>query len=170
MSKPAPKIFGFNKKIKPFTNKQNREFFDMLLNNLKPTSRALRTDNKREGKIIWFEYDPKDTKHIWDRKPLVLVLGISRTYMLGINLHWVNLHDRLVLVNLILSLNMNPKSKKFKVPLEFTYGDLKSYMKNWPELKKCIHLYIRKRMSPKACLVHPKYFLDIARLKLADFR
>lgn len=169
MTKPVPKLFGFNKSIKPFTNKQNREFFDMLMHNLRPTHRALRTDNKREGKIIWFEYDPKDTTNIWDRRPLVLVLSINKTHMLGINLHWVNMHDRQVLVNLILTLNMKGPGK-FKVPLEFSYENLKQYMRNWPELKKCIHKYIRKRMSAKACLIHPKYLLDIARLKLENFK
>lgn len=169
MTKPVPKIFGFNKSIAPFTTKQNRVFFDMLKHNLKPTSKVLRTDNKREGKIIWFEYSPKDTKNIWDRRPLVLVLSISKTYLLGINLHWISLHDRQVLINLILTLNMK-SNKTFKVPLEFSYPMLKEYMKGWTELKKCIHVYIRKRMSTKACLIHPKYFMDIARLKLENFK
>lgn len=168
MSKPAPKIFGFNKKIKPFTTKQNRAFFDMLLNNLKPMARCLRTDNKREGKIIWFEYDPKDTKHIWDRRPMILVLGINKRYVLGINLHWIPMKDRLALITIILSMNM--KGNGFKVPLEFTYPDLRDYIKSWPALRKCIHLYIRSRMSKKGCLIHPKYFMDIARLKLENFK
>ena len=100
--KPLPKIFGYNKNVKPFTTKQNRMFFDMLKKNMRPTHRALRTDNKREGKILWFAYDPKDKTHIWDRKPLILVLSITKRHVLGINFHWLEMANRIKLINCFL--------------------------------------------------------------------
>lgn len=171
MRKPrlAPRIFGYNKRIKPFTTKQNRVFFDMLLHNLKPTSRVLRTDNRRLGKIMWMEYDPKDKVHIWDRKPLIVVLGINANYLFGLNVHWLTIDERIKLIDYIVSLNRTKKNT-IRTPLQFTYTQMVKFVEQNPGYERVYHLYIRKRIGPKAVQIHPKYFIDIARMNLEDFK
>lgn len=158
----------FLKSLNPFSAKEGKEVVNELLKKKVELYGALIRGELKEGSLVFFEYDPKDKKQICDYKPLGLVLGISRSYVLCCNFHWINMEERITLINYILYINK--KGKGFRVPLEMPYKYLKNYFGRDPKFKKCIRLYIRKRISKYGVIIDPKYLLDIARLKLEHFK
>jgi hypothetical protein len=154
-------------KLSPFSTKDGKKVVEELLKHPINLRRAINLGDFKDGTICYFEYDPKDKNQIWDYKPLVLVLGVSNSYVLGCNFHWINMKERLRLIEYILKINK--KGSTINMPLEFTYKQLKPFLKK-PEYEKCIHLYIRKRMSTNGVIIDPKYLLDVARLKIQHFQ
>ena len=116
-------------------------------------------------KICFFDYAPKDKKHLWDRKPLILVLDQSKNYVLGLNFHWIRTQKRVELIKFILKLNI--QNEKLKTPLTFTYTQLKPFL-SAPEFNRCVHVYIRNRMGYGVSL-KSSYLLEAAKLDLAVF-
>ena len=59
------------------------------------------TDTPEEGKWYFFEYDPKfrDQLKQWDQYPLIRLLEIKGTVILGANLHYLNVNARLGAIN-----------------------------------------------------------------------
>ncbi len=161
------KVKSLFSKLNPFSNKDGKKVVEELLKHPVNLRRAINLGDFTDGTICYFEYDPKDKKQIWDFKPLGLVLGVSSSYVLACNFHWINMQERLALIEYILKINKNGSS--VNMPLKFTYKQLKPFLKR-PEYSKCIHLYIRKRMSTNGVIIDPKYLLDIARLKLQHFQ
>lgn len=162
------KAKNFFKKLNPFSKKDGKKVVEELLKNKVDLYRALLRGELKEGSLVYFEYDPKDKTQVCDYKPLGLILGISRNYVLCCNFHWIDMEERITLINYIIYINT--KDKKVKIPLEMPYKYLKTYFGKDPKFKKCIRLYIRNRMSQKGVIIDPKYLLDIARLKLEHFK
>ncbi len=161
------KLKSFLKKLNPFSKKDGQAVVAELLKNPIKLRELIARKKVGEGAICFFEYSPKDRVNVWDYKPLILVLGTSRNYVLGCNFHWINMEDRIALIERIIQ--VNKKGKKINTPLKFTYKDLKPLLAT-PKYRNCIHLYIMTRMSPQGVVVDPKYLLDIARLKLEHFQ
>lgn len=154
-------------KLSLFSTKDGKKVVGELLKRRVNLRRAINLGVLKDGTICYFKYKPQDKNQVWDYKPLVLVLGVSNSYVLGCNFHWINMNERLRLIEYILKINK--KGSTINMPLEFTYKQLKPFLKK-PEYKKCIHLYIRKRMSTNGVIIDPKYLLDVARLKLQHFQ
>lgn len=154
------------KNLNPFKCKDAKEIIEKLLENKTSIAKGIRDKDIQDGSILYFEYNPKDTSVIYDFKPLIIVFGISRGYVLGLNFHWIEMESRKELVEYII--NINTKNKKIQVPLEFHYEDFKPLLKN-PVFKRSVRLYIRKRMSLNGVVIDPKYLLDTVRLKLEHF-
>lgn len=155
------KIKNFLKKITPFSKKEAK----VVLKDLLAKKENIQKDLK-PGNICFYTYHPKDKAHYYDRKPLVLVLKVSGTHMLGLNFHWVKFNKRIDLIKYILKLNR--KGDDFKIPLSFTYAQLKPFL-----LKKgyrdCLHCYIRTRIDTGVALP-PSYLIEAAKLDLAVFK
>lgn len=118
--------------------------------------------------IIFFEYDnPKTVRkgEIWDRRPLIIVLGKRGRRTLGLSLHWVPILFRLKLIKFIRNLKKSGASTK-KIT-RITYNLLKGNRKLRPALQG-IRLYINRRMKKviyipekeigRLMLIKPKYF------------
>lgn len=154
------------KNLNPFKRKDAKEIIEKLLENKTSIAKGIRDKDIQDGTILYFEYNPKDTNAVYDFKPLIIVFGISRGYVLGLNFHWIEMESRKELVEYIIKINT--KNKKIQVPLEFHYEDFKPLLKN-PVFKRSVRLYIRKRMSLNGVVIDPKYLLDTVRLKLEHF-
>ena len=90
-----------------------------------------RTNIKKKfkpGKIIMFKYNAKNKKETYDKTPLVLVLRSSKSYMLGLNFHWLPIPLRVLLVKKIMSLPVNKKAIKNNTPLQFSYHQLRPFL------------------------------------------
>ena len=103
-------------KLSPFSTKDGKKVVGELLKRPVNLRRAINLGDFKDGTICYFEYDPKDKEQIWDFKPLVLVLGVSNSYVLGCNFHWINMKERLKLIEYILKIN-----KKVECTFCFSY-------------------------------------------------
>ena len=107
----------------------------------KLVQKLLKTNTKDEfktGTMITFTYNAKDAQ-TYDRKPLVLVLDVTRTHMFGINLHWA--------------------PKKLQLKLLKYFEDKKDFKISKTKLKiiakvfgPVIRLYIKPRCSKRTVL------------------
>lgn len=156
-------------KLVPFGKSDGKKVIKKLLENKIDFNKAIHDKVIQVGSLVYFEYDPLDKTHIWDYKPLIFVLKITPTHILGCNYHWIDMAERLELINLALEMNRKPDGT-FNVPLDFSYPILKLNMEHDIKLQKCLHLYIRNRTSKKCVVIDPKYMLDVARLKLEHFK
>ena len=117
------------------------------------------------GNLILTMYDAK-YEAPYDARPLFLVLAKNSNHVLGLNFHWLPVNMRMKLVYAILKLNSrNIKDQK---PLEFSYKQLKPFLKRF-NYAPCIRLYIRKRFAPKGAVIPPEHLVKVARLDTAIF-
>lgn len=155
------------KKLNPFSKKDGQEVVKELIKNPVSISKSIRDGEVTDGTLLYFEYDPKDKENRFDKKPLIIVLGISRSYILGINIHWINEGTRVEFANYLIGINTDAKGR-IHVPLVFHYLDFKPLIKD-PRFSKSVRLYIRRRMSLNGVIIDPKYLIDALRLKLEHF-
>lgn len=163
------KALSVVRKLNPFSKTDGRKVVAELLKQKIIFNDAIRRGTIKIGSLVYFEYDPLDKTHIWDYKPLIFVLKITPTHILGCNYHWIPMDARLDLINLALNMNRKPDGT-YNDPLDMSYPLLKMNIEADPKLNKCLHLYIRERMSKKCVVIDPKYMLDVARLKLEHFK
>ena len=159
-------VRNFINKLNPFSKKDGQKVVKELLKNPISLAKEIRDGNIVDGSIIYFEYDAKDQNAVFDMKPLIIVFGISRGYILGLNFHWIPMKSRKELVEFIIKLNI--KNKKIQTPLTFTYKDFKPLLKNIA-FRRAVRLYIRKRTSLNGIIIDPKYLLDVVQLRLEHF-
>lgn len=136
-----------------------------LVKNLIKTKMQPTRKNLEVGRIVMFRYNAK-TKAPYDATPFAIVLSVSKSYMLGINLHWCPIKLRLSLINWIFKRNkQNIKNNK---PLSLTYDDLRNVIKS-KAYRPIIHLYIIKRMSKKCVKIPYENMEQIAKTKSETF-
>lgn len=163
------KAKDFLNRLNPFSKKDGKKVVQELLKDKIDFKEAIKKKIIRVGSLVYFEYDPKDKTQIWDYKPLIFVLKITPTHILGCNYHWIDMKERIELIELALNMNRKPDGT-FNTPLDMSYPILKMNMEEDYKLSKCLHLYIRDRTSKKCVVIDPKYILDVARLKLEHFQ
>jgi len=103
--------------------------------------KLLKTNTKdefRTGTMVSFTYVAKGIA-TYDRKPLVLVLDVSKTHMFGINLHWAPRKMQLKLLAYF----------KDKKDFKLSKGKLKIIARVFGPV---IRLYIKPRCSKKTVL------------------
>lgn len=142
--------------------KQSNSYVKELLK--KPKN--IRKEDMYPGRLLFYKYDQKDKEQIYDRTPLVLVLRVSRGYMLGLNLHWLPYQKRIWLVDQMLK--KSNRDIKNSNRINFTYQDFKPLMKS-VHYQPCIRLYIRKRISPKGVVIPPSELKNAQRLRAESF-
>ena len=120
----------------------------------------------KSGLVFLGNYDAKDKKQAYDKRPLVLILRVKGTHVLGLNFHWIPYTFRMKIVKIILEANKdNIKNNK---PLVFSDKLALKIIKSNKAYKRCTRLYIRGRFK-KGTLIQPEYLLDVARLNNAIF-
>lgn len=137
-----------------------------LVKNLLKTSLTNTKQNLKVGRILMYRYKAKNQKAIWDATPFTIILKTSKSYMLGINLHWCPIKLRLSLINWIFKRNKN--NIKQNKPLDLSYNDLRSIIKS-KAYRKIIRLYIVKRMSKQSVLIPYENMEQIAKTKSETF-
>ena len=151
------------KKTKEFTVSQSIKLVKDMLKN---KSLKVQRDSIKPGELFFGVYNAKDKNEVYDKRPFVLLLKRNKSHFMGINFNWLPLPLRLILVKKILQMNKaNVKNNK---PLDFTYSDLKGFIKKLG-YAPVVRLYIRNRLSSGVVKIQPENFLEAARINSAVF-
>lgn len=125
---------------------------------------AKQPSNFKPGALISFKYDAIDVTKKFDKNPLVVSLGNpmdSKKDMMGINLHWLPVNQRVLLASLVVEL-LEKKNGKLE------YTDVKPLLnkfKNNPILRR----YKIRRISPKVIQMDTDVYLRAASIDFADW-
>lgn len=120
------------------------------------------------GNLLIYRYNAKDKTKIWDKRPMVLVLAVSRRHLLGLNFHWIPFSMRMWLVRYIIK--HNKKRIRNGEKIEFGYRKIKPLLKKMG-YAPCIRLYIRthRRISPNGVVLPPERLIEAAQLRMEMF-
>lgn len=118
------------------------------------------------GNLIFTSYSAKDKTQIWDKKPMFLVLGVSRGHTLGLNFHWLPVPMRVWLLRYILRLN--GRRKNIAGVFDFDYRRLKPVLKSLG-YAPCIRCYINRRFGKQLVNIPHDQFAACAVLDTAVF-
>ena len=148
------------------TKKQEALRAQKLFKKLKPNSSP---DRIQPGHMYLFNYKAKcsedDLPCAYDKSPCCIVLGVSSTHVLGINLHWAPLGLREKIVDSIF------KIAKFDVkkgkPLNLNYQQLKPLIDNLT--LPIIRQYIKKRIRKKVILVPDSLMMTASKYSNENF-
>jgi hypothetical protein len=111
-------------------------------------------DNTIIGKMYFFFYDPKtkETLTYYDKFPLVIPIDRYADGFLGLNLHYINPRDRVILLDK-LSTTLNNKSYDESTKFRINYAYLTAASRAF-EATPCIKRYIFRNVNSR--------FLNIA--------
>ena len=159
----AKKVLMSKEEAKGLNAKESFEFVKKMFQTKK---QKLTLKDFEPGKLLMYKYNAKNKEETFDATPLVLVLKYSRRYVLGINFHWAPIPLRIVLVKKIL--NMNKRNIKEGKALDFSYKDLKPFLKRIG-FAPIIRVYLKNRISELGVIIPPEYLMDAARTKSETF-
>lgn len=128
--------------------------------------KALASTDLRPGNILFTAYNAKDKSLPFDRTPLFLILRSSKSYVLGLNFHWIPYTMRVWLVQYII--RQNKQNIRHERKLDFSYRKLKGLLKKL-KYSPCIRLYIVQRLGPKGTVIDPKDLKDVCTLDTSTF-
>jgi hypothetical protein len=122
------------------------------------------------GKMIFYKYDPKykDTLPYYDIFPLIIVTEMDATHFSGINLHYLPVNLRIILMERLLSVINNHKmdrTTKFKV----TYKILAQASK-FKYFRPCYHRYLIDHVKSKINVIRPAKWPHAIILPVARFK
>lgn len=159
----AKKVLMSKEEAKGLNAKESFEFVKKMLQTKK---QKLTLKDFEPGKLLMYKYNAKNKEETFDATPLVLVLKYSRRYVLGINFHWAPIPLRIILVKKIL--NMNKRNIKEGKALDFSYKDLKPFLKRIG-FAPIIRVYLKNRISELGVIIPPEHLMDAARTKSETF-
>lgn len=107
------------------------------------------------GRMYTYSYIPKgeDTLPVWDQFPLVLPMEIYTNGFLGLNLHYLDPHSRLSLLQLLHDFITNTKyndSTRFKLSYSVLNG-----IKKYDMMRPCIKRYLLEYMESPMIYIEP---------------
>lgn len=137
---------------------------DLLKTELQPKEKTL-----IPGSFLIYKYNAKNDEEVYDKTPLVFVLKVSKSYVLGLNFHYCPIKLRKIMIKFLFKVFKNNfKLLQNNKHLEFSYERFKPILHRLG-MFPVIRLYIRKRISPKVCLIPSNKILDIALLSTETF-
>jgi hypothetical protein len=141
-----------------------------------PADRSnLLTDPKRIaskayiGKMYFFAYDAKhkDTLPIWDKFPLVFPMEYYDDGFLGMNLHYLDPYNRLLLLDRLMDFVNNDKYDD-TTTLRLSYS-LLAHSKRYKLFEPCIKRYLFEYMRSPMIYVEPDQWENAIFLPVAKF-
>lgn len=136
---------------------------------VKDLEKARRSFTKKDfvsGNLLFLTYDAKNKDMVYDRKPMILILRVSRTHTLGLNFHWLPYKKRIELIKEILKENeLRIKEKK---KIRFNYNNIKPFLKRNAYIP-CVRVYINKRFFKSGVVIPPDRLIEVARVKTESF-
>ena len=113
------------------------------------------------GSMYLFSYDPKHKKTLpyYDRYPLIFMIGEAKGGFLGINMHFLPLRQRAILMDALYSLVNNKKYDEM-TKLKISYDILKSASK-FKLFKPCVKHYLGSHVRSRFIEISPAEW-DIA--------
>lgn len=127
------------------------------------------------GKMYFFAYDAKhkDTLPYWDAFPLIILIdgpiGKTKTHFMGLNLHYLPIELRAILLSKLISSNgVLTKDGFVKYLKNLTYsGNIK---KKIPEAMPCIKMYIASNLRSRILPIEPHEWMFAITLPYQDFQ
>lgn len=109
--------------------------------------------------FFWYDAKHKDTLPYWDRFPLIFPIETYGDGFLGLNLHYLDLRHRILLLDRLSDYRTNNKYSP-DMRLQLSYGLIKS-TKNLDVAKPCIKRYLTDHVKSQFIEVLPAEW-DIA--------
>jgi hypothetical protein len=141
-------------------NPKNRESIDWFVGKIKSAaspvtknnilgSRNRVADSTAMGKMYFFAYDPKHKKTLpyYDTFPLIFIIEEYEDGFLGLNLHYLNMRDRAVLLNRLSAFKNNSRydeTTRIKVSYDMIAAASKLDMAK-PCIKRYLFNHVRSR-------------------------
>jgi hypothetical protein len=110
------------------------------------------TSVPEEGKMFMFSYFPKTAEQLpyFDTFPLILILKVEQSSMLGLNFHYIHPIHRIIIISELLELTTNPvyqinRNNKIRA----TYERLKVMANHQfykPMVKRYLYSHVRSRL------------------------
>jgi len=156
--------------------KRAKNFIKDTKKTLKTTKRDIVKDFKRKytgkkqpsnfkpGKMLAFQYNAIDETKKFDKKPLVMSLGLSKDnkkHFYGINIHWMPENQRILLASLLTEM-LEKKGG------ELDYNDVKPLLKKF-EKSPILRRYAIRRVSPKVIEMPSDVYLRAASFDFSDW-
>jgi len=138
---------------------------DIVKNEIRKDTKPMVTKNLRPGSLVFFTYNAKFKQARWDKTPMVFVLSLSQSYMLGLNFHYLPVPMRRILYKFLW--------QKYGKQIE----QHKHIVFNWSEIKPFViklaapvlRLYIRKRISNRGISIPYEKQMDAIELRVESF-
>ena len=108
------------------------------------------------GNMYMYMYDPKykDTLPFYDRFPMIFPFKVDKTHIWGINLHYLGLKERAILMDALYDLTNNKKYDE-TTRLKLSYQILNKASKfKW--FKPCVKCYLKSHMRSRPLYVTPE--------------
>jgi len=121
------------------------------------------------GKLLFLNYDPKTKEQLpyYDTMPMIFVLEVRSTYLLGLNLHYLGYADRKKLVDAIYQFGVDDLDDE-EIMIKLRYSGIEAFSRT-RYAKVCLKKYkvsnIRNWM-----IVPAKAWNHLIYLPLYDFR
>lgn len=99
------------------------------------------------GQMFFFFYDPKTKNEMpfWDKFPMVFPIHLYEDGFLGLNLHYLDQRNRLVLFDKLMELAENPRLDRLQ-RLNLSYSVLKN-VSQFPEVRPTIKRYLTSHVK-----------------------
>jgi len=160
LSKAAKRAKNFFSDTKKILKKSKRDIVKSFKRNY---TNQKKESNFQAGKMLMFRYNAIHDQKKFDKNPLIVCLGRSRRnkkHMLGLNIHWMPVKQRVLLASLITEMLDNKK--------ELSYEDIKPLLtkfKGSPILRE----YAIRRVSKKVMEIPKDVFLQAASISTPDW-
>lgn len=120
------------------------------------------------GGMFFYRYDAKykDILPYWDALPLTIPINLTKTHMLGLNLHYLTLAQRAILLNQLIKLKTKTTTPRY---MQLSYNILQTVGQDrlW---KKAIHEYIISRIQTRLVKVDHDDWKKAIALPVAQWR
>lgn len=126
-------------------------------------------DTFEVGQMYLFHYDPlgKNTLPYYDTFPLIILMGTKRGGFYGINLHYIPVHVRMVLLSNLLGKQVLNGGELEK--LRISYGIVKNET-TFDAFKPCFKQYSTKQIKSSIKLIKPEDWAFAAALPIENFK
>jgi hypothetical protein len=163
----------------PARTQQSRDWFrnEAEKVTVSPSSLVRTSDNiirsNEPGRMVLFQYDPKHKKTLpyYDTFPLIFNVGPAEGGFYGINMHYLPLRERAMLMDSLYSLTTD-KRYDSNTKLKIAYDVLKSSSR-FKLFRPCFKHYLSSFVKSRKILIEPvewdiALFLPLQRFKKAD--
>ena len=112
------------------------------------------------GKMLQMQYKAKDATKKYDANPLIICLGpvknkkLSKTHIIGLNMHWMPMADRIALASFFTELNKKRNGK-------IEYKDVKPFLNKFKG-SPILRMYIINNISQKVIEMPTDMFMSAA--------
>lgn len=124
----------------------------------------LKKEHFRPGNMLFYSYNPKDQDSPYDKNPLILVIGVTRKHVLGINFHWCPIPMRKKILQLFM--RANRENIKRGLPLTLSNG-LSSNM--YRLCRPIFRKYIKSRISRRGAIIPQTEMGNVINLRAEHF-